>query len=145
MLKLLSLFSLLVFLAGCQVSQDPANIRIGSQSFHILSTKRSEAERAEGLMYEKSIAENHGMLFVFPHNGKHGFWMKNTIIPLDIIWISEDMEVVAIKRNAQPCLPPEHQPDLCTMFIPKVQARYAFEVKANTFLGRTGDKVKFEY
>ena len=61
-------------------------------------------ERAGGLMYKTSLKENEGMLFVFNKPGIYGFWMKNTLIPLDIIWLDENYKVVYIKENVQPCL-----------------------------------------
>lgn len=50
---------------------------------------RTPEEHARGLMYRDSLPENHGMLFVFPDTSLRNFWNKNTLIPLDIIWIRE--------------------------------------------------------
>lgn len=47
-------------------------------------------EKAKGLMYEKELGDNEGMLFVYDDEGEYGYWMKNTLIPLDIIWIDRD-------------------------------------------------------
>ena len=47
-------------------------------------------QRAQGLMFRQDLAEDHGMLFDFNENGRHSFWMKNTLVPLDIIWINSE-------------------------------------------------------
>ena len=55
-----------------------------------------------GLMYRNHMEDNHGMLFVFPNNDFRSFYMKNTEIPLDIIYISRDKKIVSIQKNAKP-------------------------------------------
>lgn len=55
-----------------------------------------------GLMYRNSMEKNQGMLFVFPDEQYHSFYMKNTKIPLDIIYIGADKKIVSIQKNAQP-------------------------------------------
>jgi uncharacterized membrane protein (UPF0127 family) len=58
--------------------------------------------RARGLMNRKSLAQNHGMLFVFPSVAENAFWMKNTLIPLDMIFINPDGTIRTIHPMAQP-------------------------------------------
>lgn len=60
-------------------------------------------KRSQGLMYIENLPKNEGMLFVFEKSGIYPFWMKNTKIPLDIIWLNSDKQVVYIKENASPC------------------------------------------
>ncbi len=55
-----------------------------------------------GLMYRKHMDPNHGMLFIFPNEDYRSFYMKNTEIPLDIIYISENQRIVSIQKNAKP-------------------------------------------
>jgi len=55
-----------------------------------------------GLMHRKSMPADHGMIFVFPDERERSFWMKNTLIPLDMIFISADREIVGIVANAEP-------------------------------------------
>src|SRR3989344_7461514 len=62
----------------------------------------SPEERARGLMYRESLGENEGMLFIFEDEEIYPFWMKNTLILLDIIWISSDLIIVDIKKVV-PC------------------------------------------
>lgn len=63
---------------------------------------KSDNERAIGLMNRSTMQENQGMLFVFKEDNNTGFWMKDTRIPLDIIYIGEDSTVISIVKNKQP-------------------------------------------
>ena len=62
----------------------------------------SAIEREYGLMCRKGLAADRGMLFQFPKPDYQAFWMRNTLIPLDIIYIGADGRVVSVVRNAQP-------------------------------------------
>lgn len=62
----------------------------------------SEYETATGLMYRKSMEEKQGMLFIFPDVAMHSFYMKNTEIPLDLIFIDENFSIVSIQKEAKP-------------------------------------------
>ncbi len=86
---------------------------------------QTQEERKKGLMFRDSLDPQKGMLFVFKEEGLYSFWMKNTLIPLDIIWIDEDKKVVDIKENAQPC-----REEKCESFSPKEEARYVLELNA---------------
>ena len=59
-------------------------------------------ERQQGLMYRKSMLDKQGMLFLFEYPEPQSFWMHNTYISLDIIYLNEKMEVVSIQKNAAP-------------------------------------------
>jgi uncharacterized membrane protein (UPF0127 family) len=63
---------------------------------------RTEEEQSRGLMYRTSLPEDHGMLFLFPEEKDHAFWMKNTYIPLDMIFIGSDGRIVGIHAKATP-------------------------------------------
>lgn len=82
------------------------------------------ASRALGLMFREKLDKNRGMLFVFSKEGIHSFWMQNTLIPLDIIWINKDFKVVDIK-TATPCKSLK-----CPSYTPKSAAQYVVEVNA---------------
>ncbi|WP_185982715.1 DUF192 domain-containing protein [Aureimonas mangrovi] len=58
--------------------------------------------RATGLMHRESLDEDHGMLFVFDETQPVSMWMKNTLIPLDMLFLREDGSVATIARNARP-------------------------------------------
>lgn len=57
------------------------------------------AERAKGLMFREELAEDLGLLFVFEYAGRQSFWMKNTPLPLDLVFIAENGRVVAIRQG----------------------------------------------
>jgi hypothetical protein len=93
----------------------------------------TEGAITQGLMHRKSMDFDKGMLFIFPDNDARSFWMKNTIIPLDILFVSEDMKIVAVKDHTTP---------YSTDSVPSdnKQAKYVIEVNAG-FAGKFGIKV----
>jgi uncharacterized membrane protein (UPF0127 family) len=93
--------------------------------FHV-KVASTPSERERGLMFVESMKRDKGMLFVFEKQGNYFFWMKNTLIPLDIIWIDGDKKVVFIKENAQPCSGEE----FCPSINPGVNALYVLELNA---------------
>ena len=80
---------------------------------------------AKGLMFRKNLLENEAMLFVFNQEGNHSFWMKNTLISLDIIFLDKNKKVVDIAKNTQPC-----QSDECPSYRNQQPAKYVLEIKA---------------
>ncbi|MBU6343157.1 MAG: DUF192 domain-containing protein [Bacteroidetes bacterium] len=62
----------------------------------------SEKEREQGLMYRKHMEDSQGMLFVFEEPDEQSFWMHNTYIPLDIIYLDENGVVVSLHKNCRP-------------------------------------------
>lgn len=67
-----------------------------------VEVSRKRYETARGLMDRSKLEENHGMIFIFRDMRPRSFWMKNTRIALDIIYIDNDFEVVSIQHNARP-------------------------------------------
>lgn len=101
---------------------------------------KTNAEKERGLMFRSDLKENKGMLFIFDEESIYPFYMKNTLIPLDIIWINKDKKVVFISKNAQPC---EQNP--CPITTPTAGASYVLEVNAGKVEEleiKTGDSVK---
>lgn len=99
-------------------------------------------EMMKGLMNVKKLGENKGMLFVYKEETASSFWMKNTLIPLDMLWINENKEIVHIKHNAQPC-----KTVTCPSYKTPVRAKYVLEVNGNYAESnniKIGDTVKFE-
>lgn len=60
------------------------------------------AERSRGLMYREQMGKQDGMLFLFPDERPNSFWMRNTLIPLDMIFIRADRTILGIVENAEP-------------------------------------------
>jgi hypothetical protein len=77
---------------------------VGGNGVHPFSVElaTNDAERERGLMYRKSLPEGHGMLFDFGYPQPTAFWMHNTYIPLDIIFIAPDGHIIRIAENAKP-------------------------------------------
>ncbi|WP_412174935.1 DUF192 domain-containing protein [Albidovulum sediminicola] len=94
-------FSASAAFAGC--SDDVAELRWdgGSARFRV-EIADSPEERARGLMYRESMSSGAGMLFVFDRPREVGFWMKNTLIPLDMLFVEPDGRVAKVHENAIP-------------------------------------------
>lgn len=97
-----------------------------------------EYQTETGLMYRKSMDDNQGMLFIFPDSQYRYFYMRNTEIPLDIIYIDDDQTIVSIQKNAKPLdetsLPSEGP------------AKYVLEINAGLSTAwnlEKGDKIQF--
>ncbi len=99
----------------------------------------NDQNRTQGLMWRKSLPENSGMLFIFDAEKQLSFWMKNTLIPLDIIYVNKLEEIIAIHNNTVP---------LSEISIPsKIPAQFVVEVNAgfcNNNMININDKIKFE-
>jgi uncharacterized membrane protein (UPF0127 family) len=96
-----------------------------------------------GLMNRSHLDSNKGMLFIFEKEGNYSFWMKNTLIPLDIIWINSSQNVVYIKKNAQPCTP-----DYCPSIVPRKNAKYVLEINgglSDKYEIKVGDKANVSF
>jgi len=85
------------------------------------------AKRASGLMFRDRLAPDRGMLFVFEEAGAWSFWMKNTTIALDILWLGPDKRIVYIAENVQGC-----RQDPCPQYKSDKQALYVLELPAGT-------------
>ena len=98
--------------------------------------------REQGLMFRDQLRPGTGMLFFFPQEGEYPFWMKNTRIPLDMIWIDANRRIAAIKHDVPPC-----KIDDCPSYPPKAVAKYVLEVSAGVAKQhglKVGDVLRFE-
>ena len=101
-------------------------------------------KRAEGLMYRDHLARNRGMLFVFGQSQLWTFWMKNTKIPLDIIWMNEKKQIIYIARATPICT---RKDDGCPQYQPNDPAMYVLELgsgEADRLKLENGSKLKFQ-
>lgn len=127
-------FLLVLFFASCSFSSFMViHTAVGDVPVSVEIADNLE-EQTVGLMYRTSLDENHGMLFVFENEEQKIFWMKNTKIPLDIIFIDADGVIVDMKENFQPCTVEE-----CEKYYSK-PAQYALEVNAG-FMEEKGIRV----
>lgn len=110
-------------------------LRVGRHTIHAEIAATPEG-RASGLMQRSQLCANCGMLFVFPRAGKHEFWMKNTLLPLSIAFISADGRILSIA---------EMQAGATDIHRPQGEALYALEMNRGWFARngvRPGDKVQ---
>lgn len=84
-------------------------------------------KRSRGLMFRESLPKDRGMLFTFAEPQPWTFWMKNTRIPLDIIWMDRNKKIVHIERNVPGC---DRTDDGCPQYQPNDDALYVLEVAA---------------
>lgn len=85
-----------------------------------------DEERARGLMYRDAMAEDHGMLFVHEAQQPLAYWMKNTRIPLDILYFDDARRLVSQRRGVPPC----SLGDACPSYPSSAPARYVLELNA---------------
>lgn len=84
-------------------------------------------KRSKGLMFRKSLEANHGMLFIFPKMGYWTFWMKNTLIPLDILWMNESGKILHVESRVPICTKTD---DSCPRYYSTQESRYVLEIQA---------------
>jgi uncharacterized membrane protein (UPF0127 family) len=88
-----------------------------------LEVARTPEEQAQGLMFRESLPEKTGMLFPFTDKRIHYFWMKNTMIPLDMVWMDAEGRVIFVSANTPPC-----KADPCPNYGPDSPAASVLEI-----------------
>jgi hypothetical protein len=78
----------------------------------------TEEERSKGLMFRKELREDRGMLFVFEDGGEKNFWMKNTFVELDMIFLDKDLKVKKIFHRVPPMTPGQGEPEVARASAP---------------------------
>jgi uncharacterized membrane protein (UPF0127 family) len=97
--------ALFVTCVSAACADDTARVTIATDRGAVVvraEVAATDATRTQGLMYRRELAPGRGMLFVFPRSEEHPFWMKNTFIPLDMIFIDESLRIVGILRDTVP-------------------------------------------
>lgn len=99
----------------------------------------TEYETQTGLMDRDSMEENQGMLFIFPDVSMHSFYMKNTKIALDLLYIDDNLKIVSFKKNAKPLDESSLSSEVPVQYVLEINAgladKYGLEV---------GDRIQFE-
>lgn len=130
MRKLTTLTTLTVLLlTGCGIQNDPVielTINNELESNFMVEVADTPKERAKGLMGVSKLPKQSGMLFEFEDSKIRNFWMKNTLIPLDIIYINEKYEITEILRNVPPC-----KTDECPTYPSNQPAKFVLEINGN--------------
>lgn len=135
----------LVILVGCLYLQKSylRNTTPVEIDHHIIQAEIADSplEQTKGLMFRKHLDNDAGMLFIFDQASRYPFWMKNTKIPLDILWINDKKEIVHIEHSLPPCLQ-----DPCLSYSSPKPAKYVLEVNGGWTIKngiKIGDKVSF--
>lgn len=108
------------------------NIEIGGKKYKVRLAE-TEEEKEKGLMGVKNLPEDEGMLFIYDKPQTIGFWMKDTLIPLDIIFIDEDFEVVSVYKG---------KPNDETI-VEENDVQFVLEVNQDSGI-KTGDELEFD-
>jgi hypothetical protein len=151
MKKLIAISFVFVFLlAGCswfgQGNADGLKEAIfktdtGDHKFYVEVADDSD-ERQLGLMHRESLDADKGMIFVYEEEQRVAFWMKNTLIPLDMVFLDDDLEVIDYFTDVPPC-----KADPCPHYIPQGNAKFIIELNAGKIseIGlKRGDKVEYK-
>lgn len=152
--------ALLLVLIGCTKAMPPANetqpaaatttapsangprVILPDGAVIAVEVVADEELRAQGLMYRDQLDPAAGMLFFFPEEGEYPFWMKNTRIPLDMIWIAKDKRIAAIHHDVPPCKTTD-----CPSYPPNARSMYVLELAAGGAKRhglKVGDPLRFE-
>jgi uncharacterized membrane protein (UPF0127 family) len=100
-------------------------VEIGSASFRV-EVASNDAQRMRGLMFRESLPDDQGMLFVFEQELPLSFWMKNTRIPLDMLYFDGQARLVSIQRNVPPCVTA-----YCPSYAAEGPSRFVLELNGN--------------
>jgi len=90
----------------------------------IIEIADNDFDRAQGLMYRRSMPDSIGMLFVFNEEKQQGFWMRNTYFSLDIIYVNSTLEIVSIQKYTQPFSEVSLPSKIPAMYVVEVNAGY---------------------
>ncbi len=138
---LLVLFLSYELFSGANSNQKFVEIFLKNDVKIIAELALTPEEHRRGLMFRKKIPEDYGMLFVFEREEYQWFWMKNTYIPLDIIWIDKDKRIVYIAENCKPCLKED-----CPSYGVEIPVKYVLEIRggmAKEYGIDVGDRIDF--
>lgn len=115
---------LVLIFVGCKHQQH--RVTLNDKTF-VVELADDNQSRAMGLMYRKEMGDDEGMLFVFPDSQLRAFWMKNTLIPLDILYFDNNRRLVSISENTPPC---KNTTTRCPNYPSKKPAKYVLEINA---------------
>jgi len=96
--------------------------RVGTDSTFRFEIADSDAEHAQGLSGRRAVPPGHGLLFIFDRPDRYGFWMKDMLISIDIIWLADDGTILEIEEGVSPDTYP-------TPFYPPVPVKFVLETR----------------
>jgi uncharacterized membrane protein (UPF0127 family) len=126
---------------SCHAAMAVVTLRLQGHPFSA-EVASDDLSRAQGLMNRDQLAPDSGMLFVFRHSEQRWFWMKNTLIPLDILFFDNSRKLVSMQTDVPPC-----RQDPCPTYPSGQPARYVLELAAGTAArigAHAGDQLSIE-
>jgi uncharacterized membrane protein (UPF0127 family) len=139
--RFINLVVFLILSAGCRPVSAGDTVCIKKHCYNVEVVSR-DPDRARGLQHRTELPPDAGMLFIFSNSGEHSFWMKDTLIPLDMIWLDHARRVVHIETDVPPC-----RQDPCPKYTPLAAALYVLELNAGEARKKgiaVGDQVEFQ-
>ena len=115
-------------LCACTVRAAGPSVELDGHHFQI-EVAADDASRERGLMFRDSMPADHGMLFRFDRPALQTFWMKNTHIPLDILYFDQNYKLVSMSQRTPPCLSASND---CPTYPSAAPAQYVLELNAGT-------------
>jgi len=115
---------LLLLVGGCKHEAEVVLHGTGGPVRVRVEVVNTPVGRQQGLMYRRELPPDTGMLFVFPADGVQHFWMRNTLIPLDMVFIDRDRRVVGIVANAVPMSTQPVGPDKPCLYVLEVNGGF---------------------
>jgi uncharacterized membrane protein (UPF0127 family) len=112
-------------LSACSAHAGPS-VELKGHRFDVEIAADNDA-RARGLMFRDEMAADHGMLFLFDDEQPRVFWMKNTHIPLDILYFDHEYKLVSVQQRVPPC-----RSDPCAQYPSSGPAKYVLELNSGT-------------
>ncbi|MBO9873819.1 MULTISPECIES: DUF192 domain-containing protein [Xanthomonas] len=116
---------LLLALSSCASAGGDHWVELGGHRYDV-ELAQNDATRARGLMFRDQMEADHGMLFIHDREEPQAYWMKNTKIPLDILYFDNQRKLVAQQRDVPPC----SAGDACPPYPSNAPARYVLELNA---------------
>ncbi len=147
---LIKVFTFIVFIISLlnletaipyDISFEKEQLNLGGEEY-LLEIARSAKQRNHGLIFRDHLDERQGMLFIYPRSGNHRIWMKNTLIPLTVVWVDESNEVIGIKK----LFPCDYDP--CPSYGVSIPSKYILELSSGNHRlepgRRIGGLIQFE-
>jgi len=143
LLKSVLIIVTLLLFYGCEMFAKIPEVHIKKRNGDVVRVEvevaRKPKERTLGLMYRKSLDSDKGMLFIFDHEKQQAFVMKNTFIPLDMIFIGRDKRIDGWVENAQPLSKKQYSIDKPSQYVLEVNAFFCRDKGIEV-----GDEVMFK-
>ena len=137
-------------MAGCGPKSSPVEdmnaleVTLPSGKKFLCQTMIRDIDLVRGMMFQDSLAQDRGMLVMYPREDRHPLFMYNVKIPLDFVWLDQQLRVVEMVANAPPCV--EKSAKQCPNYGGQTRSRYILEINAGLATAnglKVGDLVGF--